>query len=230
MENCENIKTYEELEEDFELFCKEQEKTIPPFKEIWDNSEDCKKLKEFNNFFEQTIQNNKLTDFGSNESLFKNNGYGDLMDESQSNLSYEPTSSKKPSKSLPCKSIINYKDPEYNPIGYGNNIRFDVDKVDDYSTHLKTNKNITLSDYSMAFPEDTEWIEDNKTLQNTMSDTSKKNLESFIQNRKDFDNLMKNYFDNKPNINKSFTLDSKTNNNVLKEAYQDFSNSINHFD
>ena len=111
-----------------------------------------------------------------------------------------------------------------------NNIRFDVDKVDDYSTHLKTNKNITLSDYSMAFPEGTGWIEDNETLQNTISDTSKKNLETFIQNRKEFDNLMEDFFDNKPNINKSFTLNNKKNHYVVHEAYQDFSNSINHFD
>ena len=44
-DNCQNLKSYEELEKEFELFCKTQEAQPPPFRVIWENSEEYNSLK-----------------------------------------------------------------------------------------------------------------------------------------------------------------------------------------
>ena len=49
--NCQNLKTYEELEEEFADFCKTQEETPPPFRKIWEDSEEYDNLKKFNEEF-----------------------------------------------------------------------------------------------------------------------------------------------------------------------------------
>ena len=59
--NCEKIKTYEELEEDFDLFCKHQISKIPPYRKIWELTDEFQFHKEFNKQFEknkQTIESN----------------------------------------------------------------------------------------------------------------------------------------------------------------------------
>lgn len=56
LENCENVSSYEELEEEFSSFCKEQEETPPPFRDIWEDSEHKKLSDEFNRSFEETTE------------------------------------------------------------------------------------------------------------------------------------------------------------------------------
>ena len=56
LENCENISSYEELEEEFSSFCKEQEEIPPPFRDIWEDSEHKKLSDEFNRSFEETTE------------------------------------------------------------------------------------------------------------------------------------------------------------------------------
>lgn len=62
LENCDNTNTYEELEDAFSSFCKEQEETPPPFRDIWEDSEQKKLRDEFNSAFEESISdsNNEL--------------------------------------------------------------------------------------------------------------------------------------------------------------------------
>jgi len=53
-ENCKNTSTYEELENEFSSFCKEQEETPPPFRDIWEDSEQNKLRDEFNSVFDES--------------------------------------------------------------------------------------------------------------------------------------------------------------------------------
>lgn len=54
LENCDNIGTYEELEDEFNSFCKEQEEAPPPFRDIWEDSEEKNLRDEFNSAFEES--------------------------------------------------------------------------------------------------------------------------------------------------------------------------------
>lgn len=54
LENCNNISSYEELEEEFNSFCKKQEETPPSFRDIWEDSEQKKLRDEFNTRFEES--------------------------------------------------------------------------------------------------------------------------------------------------------------------------------
>ena len=54
LENCENVGTYEELEDEFTSFCKEQEEPPPPFRDIWEDSEQKKLRDEFNSVFKES--------------------------------------------------------------------------------------------------------------------------------------------------------------------------------
>ena len=53
LENCDSDKTYDDLEDEFQLFCKNQEEAPPPFRDIWEISDEKKKRDEFNKQFEE---------------------------------------------------------------------------------------------------------------------------------------------------------------------------------
>ena len=95
-EQLENINetTYEKLEEEFEIFCKDQESKKPPtFGQIYEETNDW--INEFNKEFEKkiAIDNFKISETKNPYILDKNplnNGYGDLMDTSTISNEYNP--------------------------------------------------------------------------------------------------------------------------------------------
>lgn len=76
-DNCDNVGTYEELEEAFSSFCKEQEETPPPFRDIWEDSEQKILRDEFNHTFEES--SNSVEDLPEQETR----GYQRYMVDSQ---------------------------------------------------------------------------------------------------------------------------------------------------
>jgi len=107
--NCDNVKKYEELEEEFVDFCKKQETKPPPFRDIWEGTDEYKKLRNFNRYFDVTKQreslerkkrikrnqqshkykrkmynNSKLKKFKERFDFpWSEEGYGNLMDQSE---------------------------------------------------------------------------------------------------------------------------------------------------
>ena len=127
--------TYDELENDFENFCKNQLKENPPtFYEI---HLDIHK-KEFDKKYEKHRKKH----------IF-DKGYGDIMDKNDNiNLDYNPVELNKPSKKIEKKVII-YEKPESLPNQYGIYHRLDICNIDDFSYYGI--KNMTLSDYKKAY-------------------------------------------------------------------------------
>ena len=107
----ENIKdvTYEELEDEFDEFCKKQESIKPPcFYEVF------KETNDWLNKFNQEFENQKNED---NELELKNpfeEGYGKLLDKSEVNLKYNENEIKKPNTKI-CQQIIKYEEPAFLP-------------------------------------------------------------------------------------------------------------------
>lgn len=63
IDNCKNIPSYEQSEEDFESFCKLQESQIPDFLEIFKESDDYKRNIEFNKKFEELKKKRLIDNF-----------------------------------------------------------------------------------------------------------------------------------------------------------------------
>ena len=82
LENCDNTNTYEELEDAFSSFCKEQEETPPPFRDIWEDSEQKKLRDEFNSAFEESNidSNNELDSMPVDKNSFVESNYKDALD------------------------------------------------------------------------------------------------------------------------------------------------------
>ena len=185
--NCQNVKTYEELEKEFADFCKTQEEQPPPFREIWENSEEYDNLKKFNEefdkqqaeFFKECDNKNKEgNDTFTN--CFQNfqKGYGQYMDISEYHTQnsediqkiQENTTQTMPMPTEKNKhefttSLIIYEEPTANPVGYGQHYRYDVNKVNDFTDTLSTS-NITLNDYKKAFSKETNSINVDEIINN----------------------------------------------------------------
>ena len=151
LENNTN-KSYEDLEKEFKNFCDQQEKNKPPnFSEIYLETNDW--INDFNKQFE-----NKKNDFLDNDNdnynpyendLFKNLGYGHLME--NSNLNYENYNDKiieesqNEIKNNFKMEIIEYKEPlSFNDIGHNQYPLDKKDKIEDFSTNK-------LKDYFKAY-------------------------------------------------------------------------------
>lgn len=169
-------KSYEELEEDFANFCKEQEAEIPQFSNIY--TETFEWLEDFNKKFLEkhytqdlgkSILPHNYEDFENNDYDYKsnpfdiNNGYGDKMDNSEHssreptnvNIEYNPNEVKKSSHKF-NKEIIVYEEPVAAP-----------DYMDDkYPLDKKTITNFTgkgMIDYEEALSDPVE-IKDNRKI------------------------------------------------------------------
>ena len=157
-----NIKetTYEQLEEEFEEFCKLQEDTKPPcFYEVHKEANDW--LNEFNREFESTQSTETNIKFNNPF----NSGYGKLMEENEiqkkndniedndiedyyisDNLDYNPIL-EGDLKTKFKREIIEYKEPGYLPdtiINYPLKIK----KIDDFS---ELSGNLKMSDYKKSY-------------------------------------------------------------------------------
>ena len=176
--NCENQKTYEELESEFELFCKTQEENPPPFVEIWKSSDEYKKLQLFNSQFEKEF----LIQSKNDTKYFTNGGYGNLMDQSEWTNNFEivneqPKTPRKKTKQTFHNEIIIYEEPTANPFGYGENYRFDVTKVNDYSHEQTYDYQKAFSNYKKPLVEQFEIPKRPTTLEEL-----KKQRETFLSN------------------------------------------------
>ncbi len=177
--NCQNLKSYEELEKEFADFCKTQEEQPPPFRVIWENSEEYDNLKKFNEEFEkQQKEYFKNCNLEENKDSFRDcfqEGYGKYMDisEYQNNSEIKQNLSSNKLSNIPKEknkhnfktSLILYKEPTANPIGYGQNYRYDVNDITDFTDKL-TYSNIILNDYKKAFSEETEKLNFKDITQN----------------------------------------------------------------
>ena len=150
MENANYTKSYEDLEQEFQQFCKEQEEVKPPtFMSIFEETNDF--VREFNKRFEETISSDDITD------PFQD-GYGNLMEESvapesfqtNSNLNYtnNDTELEKPVANEFSRQIMTYEEPKYLPNTYGNFFRFDTKKIEDFS---ELQGQVPMTDYRLAF-------------------------------------------------------------------------------
>ena len=172
--NNENPVTYDEAEEEFERFCKEQKAHPPPFSKIYEEADDF--IRDFNREFEKV---HKVTHNPFND------GYGHLMelsDNTECNYNGEiqlKEALETPIKYTFSKEVVIYKEPQYLPNTYGNYYNFDIKKIDDFSDKFKNN--LEGTDYLKAFsPVDK--IECNRK--------SYKNVEEFLEER---DNFVKNF-------------------------------------
>ena len=147
--NCKDLKTYEQLENEFTQFCKTQEQRESGFKFTYNKEggdDYASKQKKFNEKFEAAKKNN-ITSFDK--------GYGTLMSESEytkGKLSYDNTNISKKHKhvftNIDNNSLTVYREPESFLQSYGNHERFDVKKVKDFSY---TTGKLYMSDYQNAF-------------------------------------------------------------------------------
>lgn len=101
--------TYEELEDEFEDFCQKQESTKPPcFYEVFKETNDW--LNKFNQEFEnQKNEDNELEIINPFDQ-----GYGELLDESEVNLEYNDNEIKKPITKI-SQQIMKYEEPAFLP-------------------------------------------------------------------------------------------------------------------
>ena len=146
MLNANYIITYEDLEEEFQKFCKEQEIKPPPFPSIFEETNDF--VRKFNEEFEsnENIINNKYNPFKK--------GYGSLME--QTNIE-ETDYQKLSNPSDPSKStiqnkftnqVIIYEEPQSLPNTYGSFLRYDTENIDDFT---ENNGKICMTDYLKAY-------------------------------------------------------------------------------
>jgi len=116
----------ETLEEDFKEFCiKNPVEKLPSLLDLRDDTAIFNK--KFNEEWEKKqIDNNVFN-------LFRDNGYGDLMEPSDIIIEEEKDDSHMELKNKFTTDIIKYEEPEQLPMdGYGNFQRYDIKKVNNY--------------------------------------------------------------------------------------------------
>ena len=215
LENINNTKKFEDFENEFKDFLKQQEHVKPPsFYEIFkDNPLNEEFNKSFQENMKKIINSNKDDDEddivnNNNNNIvnsFSQGGYGHLMENDDKikeeeedkldlknlNLNYNPNlkTINKPIKNIFKSEIIKYKDP----IGInsdGNFMRLDMNSISDFSTS-------SSSDYMRAF-----------SSNNMDEEECKKILENRPQSLEDLITLRENF-----DLNN--TLINKKNNNLI---------------
>ena len=138
-ENCQTVKTYEDLENEFYNFCKNQELKVGTIQY-------GKSTKNFNTAFVKK-HNTGISSF--------NRGYGGLMGKSEyaaGKLTYDNnTINSKISHNftnVDNDSLTVYKAPESYQQSYGHHERFDIDTVGDFSY---STGGLIMADYEKAF-------------------------------------------------------------------------------
>tara|TARA_B100000242_G_scaffold289401_1_gene259171 strand:- start:338 stop:1096 length:759 start_codon:yes stop_codon:yes gene_type:complete len=162
--------TYEELEDAFNQFCKEQTDETPSFSQIYEETNDW--IKEFNQKFERDLNLNDITE-NDNVNPYENNlfgfnhGYGQLMDDSlyannseeldnynqseEENLentviNYETKENTDTTNTFK-KDIIEYLEPEPIPDTI-THFPLNIETIDDYSS---LTGDLKMSDYYRTF-------------------------------------------------------------------------------
>jgi len=149
-EQLENVKdvTYEQLEDEFEAFCRRQESLdVPKFGTIYEETNDW--IVDFNKEFIKKnnieIENNDVDCYQINPF---SNGYGNLMDNDKVDEEYDDNIPEKPEHFF-VRDIIEYKEPEALP----NTVtHYPLDKKPDDIKDFSDYKS-NISDYKIAFYE-----------------------------------------------------------------------------
>ena len=145
LENCKEEREFEILEDDFKNFCNNQKERAPPFREIWELSDE----KKFHDKFNQKFMEIHHKNCEKSHNPFKD-GYGEYMDSSEysgSNLKadYNNLVQEKPMHEFKQEMII-YKEPKPLPDNYGKYQNLKVTKVYDFGDGI-------MSDYLKSFSE-----------------------------------------------------------------------------
>lgn len=134
------------LENDFEEYCKNQsnKKKLPRMTELYDLAEMQGKLedvdnrdyqsynREFNQHFEEEQKYN-FEELASGDPF--SGGYGDLMDENEDDGNATDEEWVVPTRTKFTTDIAIYKEPHVLPDSYGNNFRYDISSIDDFSNY-----------------------------------------------------------------------------------------------
>lgn len=183
LNNCREQHSYEDLENDFEDFCKSQTIEPPSFRDIYDNYNDFSI--EFNKEFNKRLDTNSINE---NESIMNpfSKGYGDMMLESNNTIEYSQNEGNEPVQDF-GRTMILYNEPNLLPDSYGNFQQLNNNDITDFS---HSNTHLSLSDYKKAF---SEIHMDNKIV------LPKKTLDDIINERELLDiSLNQNKLDNTP--------------------------------
>jgi curved DNA-binding protein CbpA len=167
LENCNEEKEYEKMEEDFKNFCEKQKKKPPPFRDIWELSNEKKFHDTFNQQFMKVHHKSVETDINP----FKN-GYGDLMDDSEyhgKKIDYDDSVDKTPKHEFKQDLVI-YKEPSPLPNTYGKYRNLKITKINDYTDGK-------MSDYLKSYCEPEKY--DIKIKERTFDDIIKEREELF---------------------------------------------------
>jgi curved DNA-binding protein CbpA len=168
LENCKEEKEYEKMEEDFKDFCKKQTDKPPPFRDIWELSDDKKFHDEFNQQFMKLYHTtNSVEELNPFEE-----GYGNLMDNSEYHDNDNKTNYNDVVKGTPQvefkRDMIIYEEPTALPDTYGKYQNLNIKKIEDYSDGM-------MSDYLKSYCEPEQ--QDIKIKERTLEDIIKEREE-----------------------------------------------------
>jgi len=135
-----------ELETKFEDYCKNQteQKKLPRMTELYDLADmqgkkeemDNRDFNSYNRQFNQEFQEEQKYNF---EELASGDpfqsGYGDLMDDPEDDGNNTDEEWVVPTKNKFKNEIAIYKEPHVLPDSYGNNFRYDISSIDDFSNY-----------------------------------------------------------------------------------------------
>ena len=177
LENCQDNPTYDNLEKEFDFFCKIQEGITPCFSDIYHESNDF--IRDLNKKFTETYNNVPFDD-----------GYGNLMEETCLKNNYSDNDTEdfyKPIENNFKQDIIIYKEPFNLPNTYGEHSHLDNKEIKDFSHY---GENLSMTDYKIAFNDDKnldQLIKYNK-LDTTIKDLIKereKDIETIRKNKEE---------------------------------------------
>ena len=152
----------ENLEKEFEKFNISVKAEILPMRDLFDLAHD-----EFNKKFNEKFVEEEKYQF---EELVSGDpfsaGYGSLMDTDTHDEEEIPTTRHRFSK-----EIMIYNDPQLLPNTYGNNLRYDITNIEDFTEHQE---NLKMNDYRIAHRElENEPIEFKSDMDTPMKDLEK---------------------------------------------------------
>ena len=157
LEYAKNNKSVKNSEYDFKHFFTNHKEQFPSYYEIWKNTDERRKLEQFNRDFDNQKKTTAIQPF--------QDGYGHLLDTKETvfddeiyqickQLFQSKTIIKHIMNFVTCvtheftNEVIIYKEPSGLNCEYGSNERFDVTTVTDFSN---INNELSLSDYKLAY-------------------------------------------------------------------------------
>ena len=181
LENCKEEKEYEKMEDDLNDFCKKQTDKPPPFRDIWELSDDKKFHDKFNQQFMKKHHAVQTAEEDFNP--FKD-GYGSLMDDSEYH-SYNSKCKqdynniiKGTPRTVFKQDMIIYEEPNALQDTYGKYQNLNIKKIEDYSDGM-------MSDYLKSYcePEQQDIKIKERTLEDIMKEREELNCSTSASNK-----------------------------------------------